>query len=174
LYKYPVETWNGGKIHRITDRILHLMRGEIFDIPLREIKDESGVSSAKDQKIKFLAFGGAKSVDRGYDTGYNKYWWQAELPTQEEKQNALDNLEKCGNKVDYIVTHDAPYSVLVNVLLDLKPLADPKFNKFLELLNKRITFKGWFFGHHHYDRSYDKYHCLYNTIKEIKLNAAEY
>ena len=42
---YPVEEWHGGKVHKIRDSVLHLMRGEIFDI---------------DGK-KFFAFGGAKS-----------------------------------------------------------------------------------------------------------------
>lgn len=30
INKYPVELWNGGKIHRIRKNILHLMRGQIF------------------------------------------------------------------------------------------------------------------------------------------------
>ena len=32
LNSYPVELWNGGKIHRITDKVIHLMRGQIFTI----------------------------------------------------------------------------------------------------------------------------------------------
>ena len=47
LYRYPVEEWHGGKVHKIRDSVLHLMRGEIFDI---------------DGK-KFFTFGGAKSHD---------------------------------------------------------------------------------------------------------------
>ena len=31
-------------------------------------------------------------------------------------------------------------------------------------------FKGWYFGHHHEDRSIGKLHCLYNTIKEISVS----
>ena len=47
LYNYPIEEWKGGKVHKIRDSVLHLMRGEIFDI---------------DNK-KIFAFGGAKSHD---------------------------------------------------------------------------------------------------------------
>lgn len=47
LYNYPVEEWHGGKVHKIRDSVLHLMRGEIFDI---------------DNK-KIFAFGGAQSHD---------------------------------------------------------------------------------------------------------------
>lgn len=32
LYQYPVKEWHGGKVHEIRPHVLHLMRGEIFDI----------------------------------------------------------------------------------------------------------------------------------------------
>ncbi|MBP3852839.1 MAG: metallophosphoesterase, partial [Erysipelotrichaceae bacterium] len=32
LNAFPVETWHGGKVHRIRPNIVHLMRGEYFDI----------------------------------------------------------------------------------------------------------------------------------------------
>ena len=47
LYACPVETWHGGKVHRIRPNILHLMRGQIFNIAGR----------------KFFAMGGAASHD---------------------------------------------------------------------------------------------------------------
>lgn len=47
LYNYPIEELKGGKVHKIRDSVLHLMRGEIFDI---------------DNK-KIFAFGGARSHD---------------------------------------------------------------------------------------------------------------
>ena len=47
LYNYPVEEWYGGKVHKIRDSVLHLMRGEICNI---------------DNK-NFFTFGGAKSHD---------------------------------------------------------------------------------------------------------------
>ena len=47
LYNYPIEERKGGKVHKIRDSVLHLMRGEIFDI---------------DNK-KIFAFGGDKSHD---------------------------------------------------------------------------------------------------------------
>lgn len=47
LYNYPVEEWHGGKVHKIRESVIHLMRGEIFNI---------------DNK-KFFTFGGARSHD---------------------------------------------------------------------------------------------------------------
>ena len=47
LYQYPVKEWHGGKVHEIRPHVLHLMRGEVFDI----------------EGVKFFAFGGASSHD---------------------------------------------------------------------------------------------------------------
>ena len=47
LYSYPVEEWNGGKIHRIRPSVIHLMRGQVFTI----------------EGKKIFTFGGAKSHD---------------------------------------------------------------------------------------------------------------
>ena len=91
LYKYPVEEWHGGKVHKIRDSVIHLMRGEIYDI----------------DNNKFFTFGGARSHDirdgilnideyekiyeyrkRGAYFRIRDYsWWDLELPTEEEMQN---------------------------------------------------------------------------------------
>ena len=47
LYSYPVEKWNGGNVHKIRPSVIHLMRGQIFQLCDR----------------KFFVFGGAKSHD---------------------------------------------------------------------------------------------------------------
>ena len=104
LYNYPIEEWKGGKVHKIRDSVLHLMRGEIFDI---------------DNK-KIFAFGGAKSHDiqdgilnldeeekiyeyrkRGaYFRIRDFSWWDLELPTNQEMENGIKNLEKVNYKVE--------------------------------------------------------------------------
>ena len=103
LYNYPVEEWHGGKVHKIRDSVIHLMRGEIYDI---------------DNK-KFFTFGGARSHDiadgilnideyekiymyqkRGAYFRIRDYsWWDLELPTEEEMQNGIKNLEKANYKI---------------------------------------------------------------------------
>lgn len=50
LNEYPVEYWNGGKIHKISEHTYHLLRGQVFDICGK----------------KFLTIGGADSSDREY------------------------------------------------------------------------------------------------------------
>lgn len=44
LYSYPVIDWNGGKVHKISSSIFHLMRGEIFEIDGKKIFAFGGAS----------------------------------------------------------------------------------------------------------------------------------
>lgn len=45
LYEYPVEEWHGGKVHKIRDSVLHMMRGQVFEIDDRKIFSFGGASS---------------------------------------------------------------------------------------------------------------------------------
>ena len=45
LYGYPVEIWNGGKIHRIRPSVIHLMRGQIYELEGKKIFTFGGASS---------------------------------------------------------------------------------------------------------------------------------
>jgi hypothetical protein len=39
-------------------------------------------------------------------------WWAEELPSDEEIQNAEKNLAKIDYKVDYVISHCAPQSIV--------------------------------------------------------------
>ena len=45
LYNYPEKKWHGGKVHKIRDSVLHLMRGEIFEIDNKRIFTFGGASN---------------------------------------------------------------------------------------------------------------------------------
>ena len=77
LDKYPVEKWNGGKVHKISDRVIHLMRGQVYSI--------FGTT--------FFTMGGAESTDKEYRKE-GESWWAREMPSDEEYEEALRNLEK--------------------------------------------------------------------------------
>ena len=47
LYEYPIEEWHGGKVHKIRESVIHLMRGQVFEIDGKKI----------------FTFGGARSHD---------------------------------------------------------------------------------------------------------------
>ena len=88
LYEFPEEEWHGGKVHRISDCILHLMRGQVCDIHGKT----------------FFTMGGAQSHDMEVRQEWIN-WWRAELPSVQEYEIALKNLDKNNWEVDYVLTH---------------------------------------------------------------------
>lgn len=173
LYNYPIEEWKGGKVHKIRDSVLHLMRGEIFDI---------------DNK-KIFAFGGAKSHDiqdgilnldeeekiyeyrkRGaYFRIRDFSWWDLELPTNQEMENGIENLEKINYKVDYIISHCCPTSIqaLINPIYKRDILTD-----YLQQISEKCTFKKWYFGHYHdYRQGNAQFTLLYEDILPLEYES---
>jgi len=153
LNSYPIDEWNGGKVHFINDSIIHLMRGQIFTI---------------DNK-KFFTFGGADSIDKARRLPRIS-WWPEELPNKQEYDEGLDNLEKYNWTVDYIVSHACSrktFDKLSNCSINLKPYYTP-INDYFDLLEEKVNFKHWYFGHYHDDREIDEKHTvLYDKIIQI-------
>lgn len=174
LYTYPIKQWHGGNVREIRPHVLHLQRGEIFTI----------------ENHKFFAFGGASSHDVQdgiLDTNdpdfrkkmkaldkQGKYmyrikglsWWEEELPTDEEMDNGIDNLKKCGNKVDYIITHCASSSTAA--LISHGIYRPDKLTRYFEEIRNKVDFSRWFMGHYHVNRAInDKEIILYEQIIRI-------
>ena len=115
LYNYPIEEWKGGKVHKIRDSVLHLMRGEIFDIDNKRIFAFGGARSHdiqdgilnldEEEKIYEYRKRGAYFRIRDFS------WWDLQLPTNQEMENGIENLEKINYKVDYIISHCCPTSI---------------------------------------------------------------
>lgn len=145
LNSLPEEKRYNGKVGKISDKILHLKRGEIYTI----------------YGYKFFCLGGALSIDKGLRTAY-KSWWPEEEISEDEKINALKNLEKINFRPDYIITHTAPKE-LVKKLRGISlytGISDPT-QDFLDYLYEAIyimnpDLKCWYFGHFHIDQSSPK------------------
>ena len=52
LNKYNTEEWNGGKVHKIKDNIIHLTRGQIFNIDGNTFFTMGGGISHKKELLK--------------------------------------------------------------------------------------------------------------------------
>ena len=149
LNSYPVEEWNGGKVHRISDSVFHLMRGEVFNIDGRT----------------FFTMGGATSTDQ-WGRVEDIDWWREELPSENEIDNAIDNINKAGGSFDYILTHCCSLSIQ-NKLSGAMNITDV-INVFFEFIESKIIFQQWYFGHFHRDLQIDNGHrCVYNDIIEL-------
>jgi len=142
-----MENFLGGKVHRIKKSVYHLMRGQVFNI------DGS----------KFFTMGGASSHDKKYrKSGIS--WWPEELPSKEEYTEAVRNLEKHGNAVDYIITHCAAESIQWEIDVTVY-FENNMLTEFLETIKNEVSYKHWYFGHYHEDIEIDEKHtCVYNNI----------
>ncbi len=133
LDKYPVEEWNGGKVHFIADNIIHLMRGQIYTIDGRKI----------------FTMGGGRSQDIEIRREANT-WYENETPSAEEILEGINNLEKHNNQVDYIITHEPP-GFIKNCFNEYS-MERIEADKFFEDVMKKCSFKGWYFGKCHVNR----------------------
>ena len=172
LSEYPVEQWHGGKVHKICLHVIHLTRGQAFEL----------------QGRMFFTMGGAQShdiadgiLDMESSDFYGQYdslcrnrgqfrinhisWWEGELPSDEEYAEARQTLERLDWKVDYIITHCAPTAIQQKINADFK---SDRLTDFLEEIRCRSQFHYWLFGHYHDNRIIDeKYVLLYEQMVRV-------
>lgn len=155
--------WHGGKVHKISEHIFHLQRGQVFNILNKT----------------FFTLGGADSTDKERRIK-DVSWWEEEQITMKDILEGLTNIKKYNNQVDYVLTHTAPskmiklieeqYSLAYEQIpLDLeKKLSNTNSTELLKEIEHKIQFSKWFCGHLHYDFSFDnKYYCLYENYVKI-------
>lgn len=142
LYDYPVEEWHGGKAHKIRLSVIHLMRGQVFDI-------DGGILEPDDPDFKKKK----KKLDRGWRPYRINHvsWWKQELPSVEEMEEGRKNLATHDNKVDFIVTHCCSSST--QILLGGSMYKPDIETTYLEEIRQTTSFKKWFFGHYHNNRN---------------------
>lgn len=130
------------------------MRGQIYDINGK----------------KFFTFGGAESRDKDFRTPFVS-WWPQEMPNYQECMEALNNLENCGYKVDYIITHCAP-SRFEKIIYGegYKPNSATEF---LDTVCNLVEYKAWYCGHHHLDADMSDYNISFMYNRVIELNVQD-
>lgn len=161
LRELPVEDWHGGRVQRVRPNILHLMRGQLYDIEGRTFFSMGGATShdvedgildqdAPDFRTRYLHL---LLEGRRRFRIIGKSWWPEELPSDEEYATALDALERAGWKADYILTHCAPTSIARQMNRHYQP---DKLTDFLETIKDRCQFSKWFCGHYHVNQLIDE------------------
>ena len=172
-----VEEWHGGNVSFIRDSVIHLKRGQVFEI---------------DGK-KFFTFGSASSHDiqdgildpndfdehEEFRKTWKKWdkqgkmfrvkgisWWSEELPNQDEMNDGIANLEEHDWKVDYIITHSPPASVIA--LLGHGLYEQDVLTEYLEEIRCNTEYKRHFMGHMHINKALnDKDILLYEQIIRV-------
>lgn len=165
LNTFPVHTWHGGCVHYVRPHVLHLMRGQRYEIGGRFFFTMGGAKShdiedgildpeAPDFRDQYAAL---KRAGKRRFRVLGRSWWPEELPSDGEYVTALDTLERAAWKVDYVVTHCAPTGIALSMSRHNEADA---LSDFLEMLDQRMEYKTWFFGHFHDNRAIDQKHIL--------------
>lgn len=174
LDAHPVEMWHGGKIHKIMPSVIHLMRGQVFDICDKKIFTFGGASSHDidggvfDMSDPDLPEKIRAADEKNLPYRINHYsWWERELPSAAEMQDGKNNLDNNDNNVDFIVTHSPDSGIIKQIgagLYDTDRLSD-----YLLWVKMNIKYDRWFFGHMHIDENFmhEKTIALYEQIIRI-------
>ena len=84
----------------------------------------------------------------------NETWWAAEQASTTEMLRGLSNLEKVNYKVDFIITHCAPQSMLNwRYFGAMKP---ETMTLYFDTILKKAHFHRWYCGHYHIDEYFIK------------------
>lgn len=175
LETFPVERWHGGKVHRIRPNVLHLMRGQLYEIGGFTFFTMGGASSHDIQD------GILDPADPFFEEDYDRMsrenrmfrvlglsWWPKEMPSQQEYDTALETLEKADWKVDYVISHCAP-SPIVKSLGSWHET--DKLTDFFQTVSEKLDFRYWFFGHYHGDGFLsidERYALMYREVMRIR------
>ncbi len=158
IYSYPEEVWNGGKVHRIRPNVLHLMRGQVFDLEGNSV----------------FTMGGGYSIDMPFRLP-GRSWWPEEMPSEEEYAEALENLHRHGDQVDVIISHAAPEETMQMFLqmgdISHRYLQEGRLNVFLENIRQTVKHRHYYFGHMHLDRQlFRNQTALFYDVYDLKTD----
>ena len=175
--EFPEIDFHGGRAHKIRENIYHLMRGYVFEINGKKIfafggarshdisdgildeKDYPSVKAMIEDYRKRCAYGEMVRVN-------HLSWWAEEMPSAEEMERGRSNLAVHNNKVDFIISHCGPTSVVP--LLAYGCCDHDELNQYFESIKKSTDFEHWYFGHYHDDTSaFSKFVLLYDDIIRI-------
>ena len=163
--EFPEEERYGGTVRRLGRNIFWLRRGQIYTIAGKT----------------FFCMGGAYSVDKARRLSEEHTvrmfienigdmhigWWPQELPSPEEYRRAGESLAAHGNRVDYVLTHTAPQTLIRRMRYAPDP-HDEELTGFLEYVWRDVEFRHWYFGHWHMDEEiHPKADVLYFDVREI-------
>ena len=155
---YRLRKWNGGMVFVEDDypNLLFAVDGEVFDMGGQ----------------KTIVIGGAYSVDKYYRLANGWNWWADEQPTPEMKKGIEKVLDYENWKVDAVLTHTVPLKYEpVEVFLPQidQSKVDKSTETWLDSIEDRLTYRRWYAGHYHTEKSIDKLTILFESIREFTV-----
>ena len=169
----PAEDMFGGRVQRVRKSVMHLMRGQVYEIAGKRIYSMGGASShdMEDGILDPSAPGYMWTKRRldmqgGHYRVRGKSWWERELPCDSEYQNSEKNLDLCKRRVDYIFTHCCPTHI--SDIIGGGEYKSDRLTDYFDAISQNCDFRYWFFCHYHDNRVIDqRYVLLYEQIVRI-------
>ena len=138
LYKLEEIDWNGGKVHKIADNVLHLIRCNLYTIEGKTI----------------FAIGGDVTYNRDMLRRDIDYYTK-ECPSKDELDEAVKVLTTAAYKVNYILSTIPDSRTMLQFDSNLHP--NDLSNWMFDMSNK-VIYDRWYFGQYPevIDRDFDK------------------
>lgn len=172
LEQYPKIRWHGGFAYQLRPSVLHLCRGQVFDL----------------DGINTFVMGGAESHDmdvilpRGPELKqkrrlldrqkipyriYEQSWWPQELPSPTEHALAWNSLSEERWSVDLILTHCAPNRIQQQLAPNYPT---NELTTFLQLMKDMVHYERWYCGHYHqsWHSEEDRFQVLHEEIIQLE------
>ena len=149
---YTLRDWNGGKVwtQQQYQNLLFAKDGEIYLI----------------DGVRYLAVGGAYSIDMRWRILHRAGWWASEQPTDDIKKYVERQVQD--NHVDVILSHTCPrkYEPLEAFISSIdQKMVDKSTEDWLDTIEEMADYKAWYCGHWHINKDIDKMHFLFETWK---------
>lgn len=155
---YHEREWHGGIVY-VEDEFPNLLfakDGEVYEIGGR----------------KCLVIGGAYSVDKEYRLLAGAPWFADEQPDARIKSRVEAQLRARAYRIDAVLSHTCPrkYEPVEAFLGGLdQSLIDKSTEDWLDEIEERLTYKRWYCGHYHIEKSIDRLRFLYEDIVEFAV-----
>lgn len=145
LNAYPVSDYCGGKAQILSGNVVHLMRGQVYELQGRTL----------------FTFGG------GFEAGGTAPGSELSLPNLTEYLQGKSNLEQADYKVDYVFTHEPPASIKRFLASSEDEITDVQV--YLDQIAQRVNVKQWFFGSCHMDKRITKtYTAVFQKVVPLE------
>ncbi len=118
-----------------------------------------------------LVIGGAYSVDKFYRLQHFLPWFPDEQPSEEIKERVESVIARRGGAVDIVLSHTCPIKYEPReVFLPSIPqyTVDKRTEIWLGEVERGLTYRRWYCGHFHTDKTIDKLRFMYNDIDVLR------
>ena len=138
---------------------------------------------------KYIAIGGAHSIDKMVSLEKGKPFWHDEMPDDIIKKDVECSLRNENNKIYGILSHTCPLyciptemfkSTQQNIEINkstrkrkpkniFKPDIDRSTEIWLDEIEQNTDYNVWFCGHYHIDKQIDKIQMMYHDIRPLHM-----